>query len=44
MKDEHFSDFTVTAMHCDERFPVGEVCQTFIQAYPRRLFEASLFD
>ena len=43
MAEERMSDLGVIAMHYSERISVDEVCLGFIQAHPRRLFQASLF-
>jgi hypothetical protein len=43
LAEEHFSDLAVIAMHYSERIPVDEICHAFVQANPRRLFQASLF-
>ena len=43
MAEEHMSDLGVIAMHYSETISVDEVCLGFIQAHPRRLFQASLF-
>ena len=42
MAEERMSDLGVIAMHYSERI-LDEVCLGFIQAHPRRLFQASLF-
>ena len=44
MSEERFSDLAVIAMHYPERFEVDEICEAFVKAHPRRLFQASLFD
>ena len=44
MSEERFSDLAVIAMHYPERFEVDEICETFVKAHPRRLFQATLFD
>ena len=43
---ERFSDLAVIAMHYCESwgFEVNEICEVFVTAHPRRLFQASLFD
>ena len=38
MAEEHLSDLAVIAITTDD------ICRTFVQTYPRRLFSASLFD
>ena len=43
MGEERMSDLGVIAMHYGERISVDNVCRSFIQANPRRLFQASLF-
>ena len=46
MPEERFSDLAVIATHYSERFEVevDEICQqAFVEAHPRRLFQASLF-
>ena len=42
MSEERFSDLAVIAMHYSERFEVDEICQAFVKAHPRRLFQANL--
>ena len=44
MSEERFSDLAVIAMHYPERFEVDEICEAFVKAHPRRLFQATLFD
>ena len=44
MSEERFSDLAVIAMHYPERFEVDEICEAFVKAHPRRLFQAMLFD
>ena len=44
MCEEHFSDLAIIAMHYPERFEVDEICEAFVKANPRRLFQATLFD
>ena len=44
MCEEHFSDLAIIAMHYPERFEVDEICEAFVKAHPRRLFQATLFD
>ena len=44
MSEERFSDLAVIAMYYSERFDVDEICQAFVKAHPRRLFQANLFD
>ena len=44
MSEERFSDLAVIAMHYPERFEVDEICEVFVNAHPRRLFQATLFD
>ena len=44
MSEERFSDLAVIAMHHPERFEVDEICEAFVKAHPRRLFQATLFD
>lgn len=44
MSEERFSDLAVIAMHYPERFEVDEICDAFVKAHPRRLFQATLFD
>ena len=43
MTEQHLSYLAVIAMHCGDRIPVDEVSKAFIQANPRRMFQASLF-
>ena len=43
MTEQRLSYLAVIAMHYGERIPVDEVCKAFIQANPRRMFQASLF-
>ena len=44
MSEERFSDLAVITMHYPERFEVDEICDAFVKAHPRRLFQAMLFD
>ena len=44
MSEERFSDLAVIAMRYPERFEVDEICEVFVKAHPRRLFQATLFD
>ena len=44
MSEERFSDLAVIAMHYPERFSVNEICEAFVKAHTRRLFQATLFD
>ena len=44
MSEQRFSDLAVIAMLFPERFEVDEICETFVKAHPRRLFQATLFD
>ena len=44
MAEERMADVGVIAMHYNERISVDEVCHAFIQAHPRRLFQASIFE
>ena len=44
MAEEHMADLGVIAMHYNERISVDDLCHAFIQAHPRRLFQASLFE
>ena len=41
--EELLLDLSVTAMHYGERVSIDEVCKAFIQEYPRRLLDSSLF-
>ena len=43
MTEQRLSDLAVIAIHYGERIPVDEACKAFIQANPRRMFQASLF-
>ena len=43
MTEERLSDLAVIAAHYSERIAVEEVCRTFVQEHPRRLFQSSLF-
>ena len=40
MSEERFPDLAVIAMHYPERFEVDEICEAFVKAHPRRLFQA----
>ena len=41
MSEEQFYDLAVIAMHYSGRFEVDrEICQAFVKAHPRRLFQA----
>ena len=42
--EERFSDLAIIAVHYPERFEVDEMCEAFVKAHPRRLFQATLFD
>ena len=44
MCEERFSDLAIIAMHYPERFEVDEICEAFVKAHPRRLFQITLFD
>ena len=44
MAEERMADLGVIAMHYNERISVDDLCHAFIQAHPRRLFQASLFE
>ena len=44
MSEDRFSDLAVIAMQYPERFEVDEICEAFVRAHPRRLFQATLFD
>ena len=44
MTEERFSDLALISMHYNKRVPVDEICKAFVQAHPRKLFQASLFD
>ena len=44
MSEERLSDLSVIAMHYGERVSADEVCQAFVQAYPRRLLTLHCFD
>ena len=46
MPKERLSDLAVIAIYYSERFEVDEICQAFVKAHPRRLFQvsASLLD
>ena len=47
MPKERLSDLAVNAIvYYSERFEVDKICQAFVKAHPRRLFQASasLFD
>ena len=44
MCEERFSDLAIIAVHYPERFEVDEMCEAFVKAHPRRLFQATLFD
>ena len=42
---ERFSDLAVIAGYSESwGFEVNEICEAFVKAHPRRLFQASLFD
>ena len=43
LASEHLSDFAETSMHYSERISVDEILHAFIQAHPRRLFQATSF-
>ena len=42
LASEHLSDLAVMSMHYSDRIPVDELVHAFIQAHPRRLFQATL--
>ena len=44
MCEERFSDLAIIAVHYPERFEVDEICEAFVKAHPKRLFQATLFD
>ena len=43
MSEERLSDLSVIAMHYGEWVSADEVCQAFVQAHPKSLFDSSLF-
>ena len=43
LASEDLSDLTVMSMHYSERISVDEVLHAFVQAHPRRIFQATLF-
>ena len=43
MTKGRLSNLAVIAMNYSDRIPIDEVCHAFVQAHPRRLFQASLF-
>ena len=40
MSEGRFSDLAVIAMHYPERFEVDEICEAFVKAHPRGLFQS----
>ena len=44
ISEEHFSHLAVIAVHYPERFEVDEICEAFVKAHPRILFQTTLFD
>ena len=46
MAEERMADLGVIAMHYNESISVyvDDLCHAFIQAHPRKLFQASLFE
>ena len=44
MTEERFSDLAMISMHYKERVPVDEIYKADVQANPRKMFQASLFD
>ena len=44
MCEERFPDLAIIAVHYPEGFEVDEMCEAFVKAHPRRLFQATLFD
>ena len=44
MCEECFSNLAIIAVHYPERFEVDEICEAFVKAHPKRLFQATLFD
>ena len=44
MTEERFSDLALISMLYKERVPADDICKAFVQAHPRILFQASLFD
>ena len=44
MTEKRFSDLALISMHYKESVPVDEICKAFVQAHPRQLFQASLFE
>ena len=43
LASEHLSDLAVMSMHYGERISVDEIFHAFVQAHPRRIFQATLF-
>lgn len=43
MTEGHLSDLAVMAIHYGERVPIDQICHSFCQAHPRRLFQGCLF-
>ena len=43
MTEQRLGDLAIMGMCYSERKPVEEVCEEFIQAYPRGTFQASFF-
>ena len=44
MSEECFSDLAVIAMHSPEKLEVDKMYEACVNAHPRRLFQATLFD
>ena len=43
MAQEHISDLGIIAMHYGEWISVDDICTSFFQTYPQKLFQASVF-
>ena len=41
---ERFSNLAVIAMHYPEIFELDKMCEAFVKAHPRRLFQTTLFE
>ena len=44
LTEDHFSDLAVMAMHYQERIPIQEVLEAFLQQHPRRIFQRSILE
>ena len=39
LTEQHFSDLSIITMHYGERLDIDDVCQAYVQVYPRPLIK-----